>query len=468
MSAPAETSRLAMMASRAAGSTWPAHRSFLVAIVALFLCRAVAADAVIPPWQGPDEPTHFALTKLVSLGGDAASARPALEARILASMARHGWWAAYQEPTPDPLPRTFPEVPGHLADNVSRGTMSQPAYYLAGAAALRLAPGLELEHEYRLLRLLSLVMSAGALLCGWAGTRVLFGEATAAAAVSVAALHPQFLVSALSVNPDALINLCGAVMWWQAARLVADAPGGLRLVRLGAIGGAALVAAASKRNGGPLVAIALLLAAAECVRAFRAMRREHAVALCAGAVVAFAAAASATWRMFPEQMAALENFWSGGVVVRRSPAAMLSVQGYDFLQTAVDSSWLIAGWLRFRAPEWWLWTVRVLTAAALLGAVWALVRRSAGPQRLVRPLAFTCIFTGLHIAPLLVVAFVLVSVPQGRYLFAVMLPLSALLVVGVQQWFPEHRQPMAAVLLVSLVAALDAVALIPVLVRAYT
>ena len=241
------------------------RRYFLAAVVALFLARVLAADRLVPPWQGPDEPTHFSLTKLLASRTEVSAAeRDALEARILESMARHGWWTAYQEPTPSPLPRTFREVRGYLADNVSRGSFLQPAYYASGAVVLRVAPAMSVDAEYEVLRLLSVTLAVATLLCAWAGTRLLFGDSVAAAVIALAALHPQFLLSALTVNPDALINLCGAIVWWQGARVYAGV--GHPIGALLAVATAAVVAALSKRNGIPLIIVAVGISAIAAYR----------------------------------------------------------------------------------------------------------------------------------------------------------------------------------------------------------
>jgi hypothetical protein len=68
----------------------------------------------------------------------------------------------------------------------------------------------------------------------------------------------------------------------------------------------------------------------------------------------------------------------------------------------------------------------------------------------------------------MLVAFLLVSVPQGRYMFAVMLPAAALLIVGLQKWVPAHAQPGAIAVIVAVLASLDAVGLAMVLIPAYS
>ena len=436
------------------------HHAFAAAIVVLFLCRALAANSLIPIWQGPDEPTHFVVTRLLSAPGQD---RVELEGRILASMARHGWWTAYREPTPDPVPRSFAEVRGHLADNVPRGSLGLPAYYVVGAAALRLAPSMDLESQYMLLRAVSLILSIAALLCGWAGTRLLFGDAVGAAAVSIAALHPQFLLSALSVNPDALVNLCGAVMWWQAAVLHQE-HGRRPAIPLLLIAGAAVVAIFSKRNGAPLGVIALALAAIAAWPYLRTLNRRRAMtaaaaALAAAAVVLFGIAA---W--YPSLVQQAGDYWRNAIIVRRSPAMIASPQGYEFLKSSIDTAWLVAGWLRFPAPEWWLWITRVMTLAGLLGAFYAWLRRGS----LARPMSLAWMFVALQVVPLVVLAFLLLSVPQGRYLFAVFMPVSTLLVVGIHSCVPARARVAVLAVLVVAFASLDAIGLASVLIPAYS
>ena len=80
----------AVTASRRISAT--ADGAFLVGLLVLFVCRAVLASTIVPPWQGPDEPVHFAVTELLTVPvANLESERVDLESEILASMATYRW-----------------------------------------------------------------------------------------------------------------------------------------------------------------------------------------------------------------------------------------------------------------------------------------------------------------------------------------------------------------------------------------
>ena len=428
-----------------------ASRTLIASLLVLLACRLVAANAIIPPWQGPDEPAHFALTRqLTRPDGRTDLAIREFEREILASLARHGWWRYYQEPTPDPIPQAFSEVPEHL----SHGTLDQPAYYLAAAAILRQMPGADIEQQYFALRTFSLLLTILTIAFGWLGTRALFGSAVAAGALAVVVLHPQFLLSAVSVNPDALINVCGALIWWQVARLRTSAD---RLVPCLVIAGAAVVAALSKRNGLPLGIIA---AVGGAMAAGMSLRRALLVAAACIVAAAVAIAVVLSSDAYADQARRLLTYWGSVFFTGRFDVSPDRIG--KFTAAAFDTSWLVAGWLRFPPPALWAWTARALTIAGAAGVI-AAWRSGHGS----RALALAMLFVGVHIGGLLAVTFIAGSAPQGRYLFAVMFPAAALLWSGLMYWLDRPRREWAVAAAIGLLAVLDFTGFLFVLLPAY-
>ncbi|MGE0444253.1 MAG: hypothetical protein AB7P99_03430 [Vicinamibacterales bacterium] len=421
--------------------------------VALFVCRAIAADAIVPSWQGPDEPAHFSLAKLLSEGGETPARRVAVEREVMASMARHRWWQPYGLRTPDPVPQSFAEVPASLAP----GTLLQPAYYALAAVVLRVTPASGIDGEFTTLRWLSVALGVAALLCGWAGTRRLFGPLAASGAVAIAALNPQFLLSAITVSPDALINLCGAVIWWQVAAL-RDAVGWAQARSAALVLAAGLIAALSKRNGIPVLAVAVLAVGAIATRSL--FRRAGAVLPVASTVGVLIGGAAVVWIVWREPAQRLLTFWSYLFVLRRS-AADIDLSALSFVVTrAIDASWLWAGWMRFPAPDWWFWIVRALTIGGLIGALTLTVRRRL-PQA-----GWAWLFVLPQLAAL-VSLFMLNAGPQGRYFFGAFMPVATLIWLGLVMPLAPGRRPRAAVAVIAGLAALDLAGFGLVLVPAY-
>jgi hypothetical protein len=426
-------------------------------LLALFVCRLLAAALLVPAWQGPDEPTHFALIQqLTRPDGRGDLAIREIERQVLQSMAQHDWWRHYQKVTPDPVPVAFSQVPEHL----SNGTLDQPAYYLIAAALLRLVPAADLEQQYAALRWLSALMALLTLVCGWLGTRKLFGELTAFGATAIVALHPQFLLSAVSVNPDVLIDLCGAFIWWMIGYVAAAGrPGQLAGMLL--MAAAAVVAALSKRNGLPLVLVTFVAGAV----AAGVSSRRLVVLVAGGGVLVLSLVAvvlSFDYAAF-EPARRLLTFWGA---ILRSPGSIDWTPGRLawFAAAAIDTSWLSAGWMRFPAPEAWSWVARLLTVAGLAGAV-GLYRTSPESRTALRLAAVVAI---IHAGSLLAVAFIAGSAPQGRYLFGVLFPIAALVWSGILFYAGPGAQRSAMVAVLGTVAALDLTGFLFVLLPAYT
>ena len=150
--------------------TLPSRNEHLVlaGLLALFVCRAVIADASVPPWQGPDEPGHFALAYGLTMP---LASQSSIEGAVLQSMVRHRWWDLYEDPPPADL-TNFGFVTG-----IGVGTLAQPLYYSFAAAALTVSRPDDLEEAYGHLRWLSVVLAVATLAVGWAVHRALMGAA---------------------------------------------------------------------------------------------------------------------------------------------------------------------------------------------------------------------------------------------------------------------------------------------------
>src|SRR6185295_18814814 len=98
----------------------------------------------------------------------------------------------------------------------------------------------------------------------------LFGPLIATGALAIASLHPQFLLTALTVNPDALLNVVGAFMWWQVARATTSHRPTAALIFVLA---AALLAPFVKRSGLLVSGIGLLWAIGFLAPRLRLTRR---------------------------------------------------------------------------------------------------------------------------------------------------------------------------------------------------
>jgi hypothetical protein len=418
-----------------------AERQILAGLLGVFLCRAAIASTIIPPWQGPDEPTHFALAYGLT---QPPEKQLDVEGAVLRSMVRHGWWDLYEDPPPDPLPSSFDAVFG-----LGPGTLAQPLYYGLGATALRASRPASLERAYAHLRVLSIVLALVTVALGWAGTRLLFGPEIALGATAIAAMHPQFLLTAISVNADALLNVCGAFVWWQAARVVTGRDRDFSTALMLAGGFAAVF---TKRAGIALLGLAVVVAVASFAmnRSRGFTRRDALFVAIPGLVLVAALAAVASWSD------ALLDTWTrfvGNALTIRRPLDQSTIpDAFSFARMTVDYFWLIGGWLRFQPPQQWLWITRVMLIAGIAGTAVALVRLPSARPALLLAWVFVAAQVG---AMLLAVFWTLPSAPQARYLFPTYAPLTALMFIGLRHAVPQVLQPQWPAALALVLMALD-------------
>lgn len=428
--------------------------TLLACLLTLFLCRAGIASAIVPPWQGPDEPIHFGLTRLLAME-DGTTQQANLEQRVIQSMARHRWWEPYREITPDPLPRSFYVMGGRLGG----GTYDQPLYYGLGAFILRLAQPVDLEAAYRILQALNVVLIAAALVFGWVGTRLLFDSLTAAGATALAVLSPQFLLTALTVSPDALVILLGAAIWWLAARIVRGHRRGFSIALL-VIG--AVAALMTKRSAIPLAAVAGIVTFATIGAYTRRLSRPSVVAGSLALLVA-AGTLMLAWQLYHDNFRRLVAFWWTGLNFRRGPEEMTVASLLRMIPQSIDHAWLTVSIARLQAPETWLWIARVLTVGGFAGAAVLMARRQAWARHLWLP----WIFVAFQMAAVYAIAIRNVVLPEARFIFPVFAPAFALMWTGWIWLVPAPIRPRAPILLIASVAILDVTAFTIALIPAY-
>ena len=441
-----------------ASSGWSgrADAGLLICLLALFVCRAVIASTVVPPWQGPDEPVHFAVAELLTVPvANLESERVDLESQVLASMATYRWWEPYDVPTPDPIPTRFDQIGrfGVIA-------FAQPLYYGVGAAFLRSTRPRDVESAYWYLRVLSVILSLVALTLGWCGTRLLFGPSVATGALSIAVLHPQFLLSAISVNPDVVANVLGAFMWWQVARVVKKRRPAMSLALLVVAAAAAPLVKDSVIALGA-VAMAIVTAATFVPRTERVGRRAVLLALTAVGVCGVLLLAA--WLVAPGPMQELATSWRNSLNIRRPFGLAMIPQAIAYAREAIDYVWLAAGWMRIHPAEPWLWVARSLTLIGLGSAAVLLIRPSAVRGALMIAWLFVLVQTAVVIG----LGFLTPLAPQGRFLFPVIAPATVLLWLGLTNATPARLRPYAAPALVSILAVMDVTGYTMVLIPAY-
>jgi hypothetical protein len=190
-------------------------------LAGLALLHGLLYVALVPPWQTPDEPAVFEYAALVSTLGRVplhADRDMALERQIAESLVRQRFFE-YLIGHPAP-PRDLEEARASFFMPRQVGS-DPPLYFFLAALPLKLLAARPIELQLLALRLLGVLMTAAAVLCGYGAARELLPRSRGfAAAVGAAlALQPMFVFIGTGAGNDSLANLIGAAIGWLVIRL---------------------------------------------------------------------------------------------------------------------------------------------------------------------------------------------------------------------------------------------------------
>lgn len=412
-------------------------------IAFVFLTRAALALLVVPPWQLPDEPSHFVTARSARDG--TLQPVPDVERAVLQSMRDYHWWEHYGQVTPAPLPQSFAASPLPFA-----GAPHQYAgplgYYLAAGWLTTWFPDPAVVNQLYALRALSLASAVAALLCAWTATMRLLGPRDATLVTALLALHPQFLLVSATANPDAIVNFWGALLWWQTVELLRGERPMRALILLWV---AAFGAALTKRLGITLVGHAAIVTAAYLF--FADVPREHRLrALAALAVVGIGGVLAALIGTGEFQRVLLKATIELNAFV--APRAGSVDYLLDFTRDLFRSSWLMAGWMRYPAPPEWFVLAGAIVAAGLLGVPRALARAQRGERLVLLVGAFMLL---VQTAAIYAMFFRLDRGSQGRYLMPLAVPAITLMWAGVRAWSGPREAVWLRPALIGAMAVLD-------------
>ncbi len=371
------------------------------------------------------------------------------EGEIIQSMAEFGWWRHVGKGEPTVLARTF-AGDAFLGEMAVQGVDVAPPVYYATAAVLMRALGLrDLLVQLHAVRVLSALFGFLTIWAVWVGTRRLLGSVEAATGVAgVLAVHPQFVLPATAANPDSLVNLLAALIYWQFAAIATG-----RHVYLSFCGMlvSAVAATFTKRIGAPL----LVLAGVAAIWLLGVTMRRGAWRLIASAsLVALAVAASvlAVWNGGPE-IVRLGRLWTTAANMRIQTDPLSLGFLWTFTVTLVRSSWLWFGWMAYPAPTSWMIVPWIVTVGGLAGAALALLRTRDATLR--RGVIVAGLFLLIQFAAVAVIFFGRGRLAQGRYLFPAIGPWLVLVWIGVAQWWPARLRRWSGPVLVAAFGVLD-------------
>jgi len=437
----------------------------LAALLGAVAVVGVAWALLLPPWQSPDENSHFGyaqtLAERFELPGDEDRPIFSTEQNLAQNRSNSDQTAAQPATKPEWSEQAYERWQqaerrlGRSARSDGGGpnpaATNPPLYYLYGAPAYLAATGGDIFDRLYLMRLWSVVLLLVTTCAAWLVAGELFGRERPLqlVAAGVAGLQPMVAFLSSSVTPDALLFAIWSLSFWLGVRIIKrglrapDAVALLLVVGLGVV---------TKATSYALLPAALLVLAVGVARLGSA-RRRSAVAMASLALLAFVAPAG-TWiataavldrpavneiatapgRSSPtltnfnvrELGSYMWQFYLPRLPFQKRFEGMEELPAYNVW---LKGGWARFGWLEVKFPEAVYVVLAGLTLALLGGAAWALARAR---RRIDWPLAafFTItvlgLLAGLHWTEFRLLVSGQGPFNQGRYL----LPLISLMGVA--------------------------------------
>jgi len=340
---------------------------FTLAAAVLFFVLAVCfLNYVVPPFQNPDEPNHFAGIMVYALG---ESDHAVVEREVIRMMAANNWWRHVGMGTPHVLPQRLADIPFLMGGYRFRDFKERLAgirfYHLFLGRMFRFLGVRDIPPAYYACRLVSAIFGLGALVFLFLALR-LFGRGPRGfllPGLFFVLFLPQFLVGTLAVNSDAAANFLGGLFFWAAASLLTGK--GKKNLLFTLLLAAAVLGFLVDRSSFTLVPLALLV---PFFLVKKKRYRESIVDLLTFLVV-FLFSGILAIRFFP--LLADNNLRMFGLVCRRFSGAApvlfsLGEGSLEFLTFIADSFLLKFGWAVFGvgAGVYYAWRLAVTVSFA--------------------------------------------------------------------------------------------------------
>jgi 4-amino-4-deoxy-L-arabinose transferase-like glycosyltransferase len=406
------------------------------ALIGAFVVLALIYALTVPPFESPDESTHFAVVDHVAATGmlpvqdigvktrwEQQGSQPPLYYLLAAAFV-----APIDRADLDSLYRVNPHaiigVPGERGNkNAYLNDDAYPVFTGARGAVY-------------LVRALSILMGAGTVYAVFQAARTLFPDRRGIAplAAGLVAFNPQFLFISASVNNDNAVTLFASLALWRMLVMLRDGFAPRRDLALALLLALASIAKLSGLLIIPMVGLAAL---------WTAYRKGDWRGL-----IRFALIAAVTWAIvagwwYARNLSLYGELTGTGRMLDlfgRRPAPALS----EFLTSEWEglriSFWGLFGWFNVFTWQPFYRLMDILTGVAVLGALIALWQRRHDLTRIV-PLALL-ILTLILGAISLIAWTSQTAASQGRLLFPCLVAISLLMALGL--W--TLRVPMPAVI----------------------
>jgi len=452
------------------------HAAIVVALVVLALARGLLYAAVTPPWQAPDEPKHFEYARLIADEGRLVNEKDRsvpMQTAIIESMVRHRFWELGYYTFPYDAANPPQELKQVWAPVQASMLFHPPLYYALCAMATWPWLSADVTTQLYAMRVLSVLLFAGIVVTAFLTGRELFPADTALLIAIPAAVlwQPMFTFISSSVNNDNLANLLVAVLIWLLVRWYVrgfSVLHGLAVVALLLLG---LLTKRTTLFAWPLVAVAvpLYLWGRGAGRWARWAWIAGAGVVIAGLLGLVALALSGQGGPLFKWLA-IDLYWGTDVLRNPDEYRLTDPTVYAaYAEHLFVTFWASFGWTARNLERAWYWVlvaIHLVTAGGLIlwvARAWrGRISLSRGQKRALLLLIVAIVLSlGIVLGKeVRLQTFLPGDLPQGRYLFPVIVPIFVLLIVGLWQWSPARYRRLALVVFLSALALFDALCLV--------
>lgn len=437
----------------------------LLWLIVLSLLRGAAYLLITPPWQAPDETTHFQFMELLTQRPLAEIRKIdvmilndqkylELEGRILQSMKKYKAWEYVGMPVPDPFPPFFYKAPffSGSAPKIYR----PPLYYLLGAAVLKLFNPKELETRFYIARVYSFILSLGTIIVSCLIGYLLFKDETYALMTGTfVSFLPQFMVIGTSVNSDNLFNFLASLFLLYGVFLLSERKSDLYLIPI------PLLLPLLFLSGKASVVIAPI---SIFLFAFHIRRSKKFLLILALSLLILVSLAIFVHYLLPGMTSAAQSTlkWVWGSI---SSGIERGSDFYEFFSVVLFKSfWFVGGWMQIYWNTWFYIGSAIVcffSSLGLLIILWDRIMKKGEISSPTNPVLLLLMFAALLAfgATFLFYGFVQGVLAQGRYLFSALPAFAVLFIFGLKRVCPRWIDPYFPRVFILFMALLDVYAL---------
>ena len=423
-----------------------------------------------PPWQAPDEITHYEYIDILSrakLFQIKQDSDYKLQKKIIRSMDQFNAWKYVFKDRPSPLPKRFWSLPVYSGSNTK--TKRPPLYYISGSIVLKIFNTDNLLLKHYLMRLFSLFLSLFTILFAYLAARTVFDNNCyySFTAACFVAFLPQFLIMSGTINSDSLANMIGAASIYTFLFSLKHSKNYYILLLF------PFLIILGLLTGRTTFFIVPSLAIFSIIYLLKTRKKSKYTALLfvLTGFIAITAAYFIFKHIFPDLGARiatniLEILRNFGRLFQKSFYASFT----HYKTTLLRSFWYYSGWMVFRFPDY---IYGILTVFSLFGVI-GLIKYIAAEllkRKDRHPVKLDCFLLLFSISFLAFIGlmFRLVSSasPMSRYIFPALPALAILFVVGLKELIPCKLEKMVLTVLIFLLVILNTYAIFGHLTNAF-